>query len=85
MSGIPTDSGERLNELWGVGARTAYYHKDSHWYMIPRLFPAALFDPHGYILFRTEQELQNCPYINIGERINVQIRIFQLPGYHRMR
>jgi hypothetical protein len=48
-------------------------------------FPAAFFDPDGYLLFRTEREYIESPYLNIGERVNVPGGIASVPGYKRVR
>jgi 5-methylcytosine-specific restriction protein A len=77
--------GERLNREWRVNARHALYHKDGTWYHVLTSFPGALFDPHGYILFRTESEFLNCRYLSIGEEVNVHGHISRIPGYVRVR
>jgi hypothetical protein len=74
-------NGRMLNEKWGVMARHALYHKDGHWYNNLDKFPGAYFDPHGYILFRTEEDYRNCPYIKIGDETNVPKGISSIPGY----
>src|SRR5260370_31867623 len=52
------DKGQELNEGWSVGAQQALYRESGDWYHVPRRFPAALFDAHGYVLFETERELE---------------------------
>jgi hypothetical protein len=81
MSGIRTNSGDRLNKQWNVGAEHALYHKDGHWYMPLDRFPGAYFDPGGYILFRSREEYLTCKYLRIGERVNVPEGISKIPGY----
>lgn len=78
---MPSHEGERLNRLWNVKARHALYHKDGTWYHVLRAFPGALFDPHGYILFRTESEFLKCRHLSIGEEVNVDGHISKIPGY----
>src|SRR5437763_16695808 len=73
-----------LNEAWGVGAAHARYSYDGHWYAALTRFPAALFDPYGYIYFATEEEYRAAP-ISIGKQISVpKPGISGLQGYVRM-
>ncbi len=78
-------SGDKLNREWKVGARQALYHKDGHWFNNLNLFPGALFDPNGYILFKTDQEYLKCKYLKIGKETNVPKGIWSIPGYVKMR
>src|SRR5260370_42522007 len=55
---MPRSKGRELNEKWDVGARHALYRESGDWYHVPRRFPAALFDAHGYVLFETEGVLE---------------------------
>ena len=50
--------GSELNKKWGVGARHSLYRESGDWYHVPKRFPAALFDAHGYIRFETEADLK---------------------------
>jgi hypothetical protein len=78
------DKAFRLNEAWGVGATQARYSDDGHWYATLERFPAALFDAHGYILFKTEEEYRNSPHLHIGKQISVpKPGISAIPGYVR--
>lgn len=85
MSAMKTNSGNSLNLKWNVGARHALYHKDGKWFMPLERFPGALFDPNGYVLFKTKDELLNCKHLSIGERINVPFGISNLSGYIKVR
>jgi hypothetical protein len=75
---------KELNKQWGVGAQHAYYHKGSNWYHVLREFPGALFDPYGYIVFRTETEFRDCTYLQIAEHVHVSKGIYTIPGYVRV-
>ena len=77
-------NGRLLNERWHVGARQALYHRDGHWYNNLRTFPGALFDPYGYVLFKTEQAYRSSAYLQIGDETNVPGGIKSIPGYVRM-
>jgi len=79
-------SGNRLNREWKVGARHALYHCDGHFYNNLSYFPGALFDPNGYILFKTEQDYLKCKYLKIGkEKTNVPKGIWSISGYIKIR
>jgi len=76
--------GEVLNRKWNVGARHALYHKDGHFFNNLQIFPGALFDPEGYVIFKTEEDYLKCPYLKIGkEKTNVYKTISAIPGYVR--
>jgi 5-methylcytosine-specific restriction enzyme A len=78
------DKGPHLNKVWGVGAVQARYSDDGHWYAELTRFPAALFDAHGYLLFKTEQEYRSSPRLKIGRQISIrQPGISAIPGYVR--
>ena len=80
-----TNYGKNLNSLWNVRAKHALYYKDGNWYQVLTRFPGALFDPHGYILFRTSEEFEKCPSLNIGTKVNVIGKISEIPGYKKIR
>lgn len=77
-------SGRKLNELWGVGAKHALYHRDGSWYNNLERFPGALFDPNGYVLFATEEAYKNSRHLRIAQETNVTEGISSIPGYVRM-
>lgn len=77
-------SGNMLNKEWNVGAKHALYHRDGHWYNNLQRFPGALFDPNGYVLFATEQEYRDSPYVNVTQETNVQGGIKKMPEYVKM-
>jgi hypothetical protein len=85
MTGVQTNSGDKLNRLWKVSAKQCHYHKDGHWFMPLDTFPAALFDPNGYILFRTEKDYLDCSYLVVNQRVNVPGGISNIPGYKQMK
>ncbi len=78
------NSGAYLNELWGVGASDAKFHREGKFFMPATSFPAALFDPNGYLFFRTEADYFNSPYLSVRDRVNVPGGIAGVPGYKRM-
>jgi len=48
-------------------------------------FPGALFDPNGYVLFKTEKDYLGCAYLKIGKETNVPKGIWSMPGYVKVR
>jgi 5-methylcytosine-specific restriction protein A len=78
-------SGRQLNKEWRVGARHALFHKDGTWFNNLERFPGALFDPEGYVLFKTEEEYLNSPFVSVGKETNVPKGISSMPGYVRKR
>lgn len=49
-------TGKRLALEWGVDTRHALYHREGTWYHLPKIFPAHLFDPNGYLEFKTLED-----------------------------
>lgn len=76
-------SGRELDKLWNVGARHALYHREGSWYNNLRRFPAALFDPAGYVLFESEHSYRACPYLRVTKETNVRNGISSMPNYVR--
>jgi 5-methylcytosine-specific restriction protein A len=79
---MPT--GEQLNREWEVNASHALYREDGKLYHLLDRFPGALFDAHGYILFKTREEYVHCTYLSIGDEINIRDGISAIPGYVRV-
>ena len=77
-------NGRQLNKEWDVGARHALFHRGGTWYNNLERFPGALFDPHGYVLFRTEDEYRRNPKVRVTQETNVPDGISSLSGYIRM-
>ena len=78
-------TGKYLAHLWKVEVAHALYHQDGTFYENLQDFPGALFDANGYVIFKTEQEYNNCSYLDIGQKLNVHHGISSIPGYKRMR
>lgn len=74
-----------LNIEWNIGAKHALYNAPGTWYHRLNEFPGALLDFNGYILFQTEKDLLNCPFISIKEHIHVaEPGISKIKGYIRI-
>jgi hypothetical protein len=76
---------KKLTKQWGVPVKHALYHKDSNWYHLLTDFPAALFDPNGYVIFKTETAYRSCNALRITKAIHVNDGITAIPGYVRKR
>src|SRR6266581_195117 len=74
-------TGRQLNAEWHVNAKQALYHKKGTFYNHLTYFPGALFDPDGYVLFKTEEQYRNSPHIRHGKRVDVPKGIGMIPGY----
>jgi hypothetical protein len=78
-------NGKLLARLWKVDVVHALYHQDGKWYNHLRDFPGALFDPNGYVIFNTEREYKESPYLQHGMELHVPEGIYSMPGYKRMK
>ncbi|MCA0352596.1 MAG: HNH endonuclease [Chloroflexi bacterium] len=77
-------TGSFLNTFWGIGAEHALYHKDGNWYHQLKKFPGVLFDAHGYILFETNEEFFNSPFLRIRKDVRVPQGILSIPQYIKL-
>ena len=82
--GERTGSGKQLNVQWRVGAQHALYHKEGNYYNHLIRFPGALFDPNGYVLFKTKSEYESSPYLQHGQQLHVPDLLSSMPNYARM-
>ena len=53
-------SGKSLAKRWRVSSNQALYHQGGTFYNNLKDFPGTLFDPEGYITFRTKEKYENC-------------------------
>ena len=79
-----TLTGKILAQQWSVNVKHALYHKDGQWYNHLRYFPGALFDPHGYIVFKTQDEYENSPYLQHGVELHVPGGLSHIPNYKKI-
>src|SRR5687767_11551934 len=79
-----TVTGKSLNNLWNVGAKHALYREDGKWYHHLDHFPGVLFDANGYIVFQTEQDYRENPYLQMKQDLHVIGGISSLSGYVRV-
>ena len=81
-------TGRSRNEEWKVQALHALYRENGTWYHVLKKFPGALFDKHGYVLFKSEEDYRKCPSALMGEAknwMNVPEGISSLPNYIRVK
>lgn len=71
----------KLANAWKVQIAHGLYHRDGTFFENLTAFPGALFDPGGYIVFKTESEYLRSPYLRIGQKLNVPSGIASIPGY----
>lgn len=83
MSGVKTNSGEKLRRQWKLPVRQARYHKDGTFFMPLEKFPGALCDQNGFVVFQTWQQYESSRFLQIGCRINIRLGISKLPEYVR--
>jgi hypothetical protein len=80
-------TGEFLNVTYKLGAAQARYREDGGWYHPLDQFPGVLFDSHGYVLFKTEEDYQACHGVKKGpdpNHIHVEAGIASIPGYVKL-
>ena len=49
-----------LNKDWGARAKECRYRETGDWYKWLADFPAAYFDPNGYVFFATKDNYLSC-------------------------
>ena len=81
MDAVISEFGDRLNRMWKVGAKHAVYSKEGNGYDILREFPGAFFDPHGYVVFKTESAFRGCRHLQISDHVDVPDKISNIPTY----
>jgi hypothetical protein len=81
----PLARGRELVTRWGLPARQARFHRDGYWYDGPNIFPAALCDCRGYILFESEDDFRTTPGVRIEPSGQVWVPggIATVVGYRR--
>lgn len=70
--------------MWRLPVKQARFHRDGTFFMPPTLFPVALCDVGGYVLFRTVQDYRSNPKLSKqGPRVNLPGGVPSLPEYVR--
>ena len=80
--------GKQFNQRWKVRARHALYNKEGRFFMMLERFPGALFDPNGYLLFRTKDDFEafcQRPGVSACKRLNIDGGIASHPDYISVR
>lgn len=68
-------SGKQLIRMYDLPVRQARYHKEGTFFERLDLFPGALCDPEGYVIFESESEFENDSEISLGSKVNVHQEI----------
>ena len=76
--------GNGLSREYGIDAAQSRYSETGTWYGKPSRFPLALWDLHGYIVFRTEEDFLRSPYVRLGRQLGVPNGISSIPGYKQV-
>ena len=78
-------TGRKLSKEWGISAEHALYHHNGDWYHHLERFPGVLFDPNGYVRFKTREEYLSYPGLVHGEHLHVNGGIRTLVSYVLMK
>ena len=76
----------KLNEALNIGAEHPLYHRDSTFYNQLKCFPGVLFDSHGYVVFETRRDYEQCSWLHHGDKSKCKLNvrkggISSIPGY----
>ena len=74
-------TGKMLARKWGIAVEHALYHHRGRWFHLIERYPAALFDPKGFVRITSRQELESTRGIQIGQHLHVPDGISSLAGY----
>ena len=76
-------TGSKINKIVSTGAIHALYREDGKWYHHLKDFPGVLFDINGFVVFKSQTEYLNSPYLQHGEDLNIYNGISSIPGYEK--
>jgi 5-methylcytosine-specific restriction enzyme A len=76
-------TGKFLRSLWGIPAEHVLYSHDGTWYHQLVSFPGALCDSEGYVLFPTERDFRDNPFLRIKKDVGCPTGIQAIPHYVR--
>ena len=72
------EAGEILSEV-----KRGLYHRDGRGFAQSSEYPVAFFDPEGYVIINSEQDISGNAKIEVGANVSVRDGIKSLPGYVR--
>ena len=85
-SRVRSPGGPSLSTRYGLDGKVAssYSHVEGTWFGIPTDYPAAFWDPYGYAIFSTKDELE--VWADVKEKVNFNKNqpISSLPFYVRV-
>jgi hypothetical protein len=76
-------TGNKLNQVWNVGAKHALFRRSGDWYHRLERFPGALFDLNGFVRFKNKKQFTSCRYLQIKQDVHVPGGISKIPTYIR--
>jgi 5-methylcytosine-specific restriction enzyme A len=74
---------KKLDSIIKTGAVHALYSKDGTWYHHLNDFPGVLFDINGFLIFKSQPDYLNSPYLHHGQHLNIYDGISAIPGYQK--
>jgi hypothetical protein len=90
MGGMKTDSGRNLKQEWNIPAVQVHYHHEGTFYMPLTVFPGALADSSGYVIFADKETYKLSSYLDHrgsaqNPRVGVNGSISKMPSYVKMK
>lgn len=64
-----------------VDVKRGLYHMAGRGFAQSSQYPVAYFDPEGYVIINSEQDISDSPKFDVGANVSVRDGIRSLPGY----
>lgn len=74
-------TGNYLNKILGLNTKHALYRSDGKWYHHLKIFPGALLDDNGYVLFDSKEQYDNHELLQHKNDIHIKDGISSFSGY----
>lgn len=66
-----------------LDVKRGLYHRNGRGFAQSSEYPVAFFDPEGYVIINSEQDINDNPKFEVGANVSVRDGIESLPGYVR--
>ena len=76
--------GSRLSRIYGIQTKSSYAHDKGEWYECPRIYPATLWDSHGFKTFICESDLELVARLKIKVNFLKTQPLSSVPGYQEV-
>lgn len=74
-------TGAYLRRKWRIPVEQARYRETGNFFMPLKIFPRALCDSNGYVVFETEEEYKRHPKLRHGSsQSNPRVWVIPYPG-----